>query len=79
MLPPEVLDVLRDVVEAMAHGQAATIAPAHSRLTTKEAADLLGVSRSTLVQLVLATVPSDQELAGTSNAGDSSDASMRRR
>lgn len=52
ILPPEVFEVLRDVVEAMAVGQAVTIAPVHQRLTTQEAADLLGVSRPTLVKLL---------------------------
>ncbi|HEX7097473.1 MAG TPA: helix-turn-helix domain-containing protein [Acidimicrobiales bacterium] len=52
VLPPEVFEVLRDVVEAMAHGQAVMIAPVHQRLTTQEAADLLGVSRPTLVKLL---------------------------
>ncbi len=52
MLPPEVFDVLRDVVKAMADGQAVTIAPVHQRLTTQEAAGLLGVSRPTLVKLL---------------------------
>lgn len=52
VLPPEVFEVLRDVVEAMASGQAVTIAPVHQRLTTQEAADLLGVSRPTLVKLL---------------------------
>lgn len=52
VLPPEVFEVLRDVVEAMALGQAVTIAPVHQRLTTQEAADLLGVSRPTLVKLL---------------------------
>jgi excisionase family DNA binding protein len=51
-LPAEVFEVLRDVVEAMAHGQAVTIAPVHQRLTTQEAADLLGISRPTLVKLL---------------------------
>lgn len=52
VLPPEIFEVLRDVVEAMASGQAVTIAPVHQRLTTQEAADLLGVSRPTLVKLL---------------------------
>ena len=52
VLPSEVFEVLRDVVEAMASGQAVTIAPVHQRLTTQEAADLLGVSRPTLVKLL---------------------------
>ena len=52
VLPPEVFEVLRDVVAAMAKGQAVTIAPVHQRLTTQEAADLLGISRPTLVKLL---------------------------
>lgn len=52
MLPQEVFAVLCDVVEAMAHGQAVTVAPVHQRLTTQEAADLLGISRPTFVKLL---------------------------
>jgi excisionase family DNA binding protein len=60
-LPAEVFEVLRDIVEAMASGQAVTIAPVHQRLTTQEAADLLGVSRPTLVKLVEAgDIPFEQ-------------------
>jgi excisionase family DNA binding protein len=61
VLPPEVFEVLRDVVDAMARGQAVTIAPVHQRLTTQEAADLLGVSRPTLVKLLEAgKIPFEQ-------------------
>ena len=61
VLPPEVFEVLRGVVEAMASGQAVTIAPVHQRLTTQEAADLLGVSRPTLVKLLEAgEIPFEQ-------------------
>lgn len=52
VLPPEVFGVLRNVVDAMAQGQAVTVAPVHQRLTTQQAADLLGVSRPTLVKLL---------------------------
>lgn len=52
VLPAEVVEVLRNIVEAMAAGQAVTIAPVHQRLTTQEAADVLGVSRPTLVKLL---------------------------
>lgn len=52
VLPAEVFDVLRTVVDAMAEGQAVTIAPVHQRLTTQEAAELLGISRPTLIKLL---------------------------
>lgn len=61
VLPPEVFEVLRDVLEAMAQGQAVTIAPVHQRLTTQEAADLLGISRPTVVKLLEAgEIPFEQ-------------------
>lgn len=52
VLPAEVFEVLRSVVDAMAQGQGVTIVPVHQRLTTQEAADLLGVSRPTVVKLL---------------------------
>lgn len=52
VLPPEVYEALRDVVKAMANGQAITIAPHDTILTTQGAADLLGISRPTLVRLL---------------------------
>jgi excisionase family DNA binding protein len=52
VLPAEVFEALRGVVDAMQRGQAVTIAPVQQRLTTQEAADLLGVSRPTLVRLL---------------------------
>lgn len=51
-LPGEVYEVLRDVVEAMSRGQAITVAPHDQTLTTQAAADLLGISRPTLVKLL---------------------------
>ena len=51
-IPDEVYEVLRDVVEAMSRGQAITVAPHDQTLTTQEAADLLGISRPTLVKLL---------------------------
>lgn len=52
VLPAEVFEALRDVVDAMQRGQAVTIAPIQQRLTTQEAADLLGISRPTFVKLL---------------------------
>ena len=51
-LPVEAYRVLRDVLEAMAKGLAITVVPQHTMLTTQEAADLLGISRPTLVKLL---------------------------
>ncbi|MGI8816618.1 MAG: helix-turn-helix domain-containing protein [Pseudonocardia sp.] len=51
-LPGEVYDLLRQVVKSLADGLAITVAPRQTMLTTQEAADLLGVSRPTLVRLL---------------------------
>lgn len=51
-LPEELYSVLRDVVEALSQGLAISIAPHNTLLTTQEAADLLGISRPTLVRLL---------------------------
>jgi excisionase family DNA binding protein len=51
-LPDEVYQVLKSVVDAMSQGLAITVAPRNTQLTTQEAADLLGVSRPTLVRLL---------------------------
>lgn len=60
-LPDELYDVLRDVVSALAQGLAITVAPQHTVLTTSEAADVLGVSRPTLVRLLEAgEIPFEQ-------------------
>ena len=52
ILPMEVYNVLVDVVAAMNKGMAIVLAPRNQRLTTREAADYLGVSRPTLVRLL---------------------------
>jgi len=51
-LPDEVRQVLTQTVHAMADGHAVTVASRGTVLTTKEAADILGVSRPTLVRLL---------------------------
>ena len=51
-LPDEVYTVLVEVAEAMRSGRAITVAPVSQRLTTSEAADMLGISRPTLVKLL---------------------------
>jgi len=47
-----VYELLHDVLEALAHGLAITVAPVHTVLTTGQAAQLLGISRPTLVRLL---------------------------
>lgn len=51
-LPAEAYLVLRQVVEAMRQNLAVTVVPQTQTLTTQQAADLLGVSRPTLVKLL---------------------------
>jgi excisionase family DNA binding protein len=51
-LPPALFAVLVEVARAMLAGRAVTVSPVSARLRTQEAADLLGVSRPTLVKLL---------------------------
>jgi excisionase family DNA binding protein len=51
-LPDEPYWALRQVVEALSQGLAVTVAPRAQLLTAQQAADLLGVSRPTLVRLL---------------------------
>lgn len=55
-LPEPMFEVLLQVAEAMKAGLAVTVAPHHLSLSTQEAADLLRVSRTTLVRLLEAGV-----------------------
>lgn len=52
VLPDEVRALLTNVVAALRRGQAITLAPHALRLTTQQAADLLGISRPTLIKLL---------------------------
>lgn len=51
-VPGPVYEALVQVATAMAHGQGVTVIPRSALLTTQEAADLLGISRPTLVRLL---------------------------
>ena len=51
-LPHEVYLVLEQVVDAMRRGLAVAVVPAGKTVTTQEAADLLGVSRPTVVKFI---------------------------
>lgn len=51
-IPAGVHRVLLQVLEAMQAGKAVTVAPRSQLLTTQQAADLLGVSRPTVVKLI---------------------------
>ncbi|MET9064282.1 excisionase family DNA-binding protein [Streptosporangium sandarakinum] len=51
-LPPQVYEALLKVTEALSKGLAVTVAPQHTTMSTYEAAELLGISRPTLVKLL---------------------------
>jgi excisionase family DNA binding protein len=51
-LPAQVHQVLQHVVAALAAGRAVTVAPQSMLLTTQQTADLLGVSRPTIVRVI---------------------------
>ena len=51
-LPQSIHQALTKVVAALHAGKAVTIAPQSMKLTTQQAADLLGVSRPTVVRLI---------------------------
>ena len=51
-VPEAVFEALVQVATAMAQGRGVTVIPRSALLTTQEAADLLGISRPTLVRLL---------------------------
>lgn len=51
-VPGPVFEALVQVATAMARGQGVTVMPLNTLLTTQEAADLLGISRPTMVRLL---------------------------
>ncbi|WP_460748010.1 helix-turn-helix domain-containing protein [Myceligenerans cantabricum] len=51
-LPGTVYRALVQVVEALAAGKAVTVSPQEPQLTTQQTADLLGVSRPTVVRMI---------------------------
>jgi excisionase family DNA binding protein len=51
-LTDELLRVLADIVDVLQHGDAVSVVPRRTILTTQEAADMLGISRPTLVAML---------------------------
>lgn len=51
-LPPSLVAVIQRICGYLANGSALTIVPYHAELTTQAAANLLGISRTRLIQLI---------------------------
>ena len=51
-LPMSAVQLLKEILDHMAHGNGVALMPLHAELTTRQAADLLQVSRTHLVQLL---------------------------
>jgi excisionase family DNA binding protein len=51
-LPASVVNMLARISEEMGRGNAVTLIPVHAELTTQEAADMLNISRPSLIELL---------------------------
>ena len=51
-LPMDVRRALSEVIEALSHGKSAIVVPGDSEISTQQAADIIGVSRPTVVALI---------------------------
>jgi excisionase family DNA binding protein len=51
-LPAPAVSLLLRILQEMAHGNAVTILPVQAELTTQQAADILNISRPSLIQLL---------------------------
>lgn len=69
-LPGAVHEALTKVVAALHAGKAVTTAPQTMTLTTEQAADLLGVSRPTIVRLINDHVLPDERIGNRQDAAE---------
>ena len=51
-IPTPAISLLREILDHMAHGKGVAVTPLHAELTTRQAADMVQVSRTHLVQLL---------------------------